>query len=61
MEALSDLSDNQIEAIGLSEEVETINFTSIENNKKIYDSSRDKSEDVFPDDINLATKNLQMN
>jgi hypothetical protein len=36
MEALSDLSDNQIEAIGLSEEVETINFTSIENNKKEF-------------------------
>jgi hypothetical protein len=35
MEALSDLSDNQIEA-GLSEEVETINFTSIENNKKKF-------------------------
>jgi hypothetical protein len=34
MEALSDLSDNQIEAIGLSEEVKPI-FT-IENNKKIY-------------------------
>lgn len=57
MEALSSLNLNQLEGLGLAEEVETINIEAIEANiQEFMTPSRDKSEDVFPDDINTTTR-----
>ena len=57
MESLAELNPLDVEALGLTEEVETSNIAAIEANiKEFMTPSRDKSEDVFPDDINTVTR-----
>ena len=57
MESLANLNPLDVEALGLAEEVETSNIAAIEANiKEFMTPSRDKSEDVFPDDINTVTR-----
>ena len=57
MESLAELNPLDVETLGLTEEVETSNIAAIEANiKEFMTPSRDKSEDVFPDDINTVTR-----
>jgi len=59
MVALSVVPANVIEALGLSEQLESFNIESIESNIETFMTpSRDKQKDVFPSDINDTTRNF---